>query len=289
MKRHNDVEPAPWNYGAIEVAWLEQAAHFTPAPASEPRTMMLVLAEGGALAISVEESGSLYQKQHTELEPGAGWLWDGGASLTLTPRSPGRALLALLPAATLTARLGSITDLTGRRLSAAQGGGAICAHMLAAFASQAPLLSAEQRQALGDGALDAIIVWLRSEQTLGGRLSTHRRKLLTAICAYIERCLDDDQLTPQSIADRFGISVRYLHTLFASTGITVARWITIRRLEAIRSELLRHGGDRGSIRDIATRWGFHDLPHFSRVFRQHFGEPPSVYVRRRIRTNRSGL
>lgn len=277
MKRHNDVKPVLWCYGAIEVAWLEQAAHFTPAPASEPR-IMVIIADGSAVAISIEEPGAI---NRIELSPGAGWLWDGCVALTLTPHPPGRALLALLPAAALTARLGNITDVIGRRLSVVQGGGAICAHMLAAFAAQAPLLGDEQRRALGDGALDAIIVWLRSEQTLSRRLSTHRRELLDAICTYIERCLDDDQLNPRAIADRFGISVRYLHTLFAPTGITVARWITIRRLEAIRSELLRRGGDRGSIRDIATRWGFHDLPHFSRVFRQHFGEPPSVYVRRR--------
>lgn len=223
----------------------------------------------------------IHQNHRIELGSGAGWMWDGHASLMITPHPPGRALLALLPVATVTARLGSITGLTGRVLSATQGGGAICAHMLAAFATQAPLLNGEQRLALGDGALDAIIVWLRSEQKMIGHLSTHRRELLTAISAYIERCLDDDQLSPHAIADRFGISVRYLHMLFASTGITVARWITIRRLEVIRSELLRRGGDRGSIRDVATRWGFHDLPHFSRVFRQHFGEPPSVYVRRR--------
>lgn len=282
MDRHNDVKPALWQYGTIEVAWLEQAVRFTPAPASESHVLMLALADGGTLAISVEESGSTYQQRYTELDPGAGWLWDGRASLTLTPHPPGRALLATIPAAALTARLGSITDVIGRKLSAIQGSGAICAHMLAAFASQAPQLSAEQRQALGDGALDAIIVWLRSEQTLSRRLSTHRRELLTAICTYIERRLDDDQLNPRSIADQFGISVRYLHTLFSPTGVTVARWITIRRLEVIRRELLCRGGDRGSIGAIATRWGFHDLTHFSRVFRQHFGEPPSVYVRRRV-------
>ncbi|MGQ9481102.1 helix-turn-helix domain-containing protein [Chloroflexus sp.] len=57
----------------------------------------------------------------------------------------------------------------------------------------------------------------------------------------------------------------------------------IRRLETIRSELLLRGDDRGCIREIALRWGFHNLNHFSRVFRRYFGLPPLTYIRQRTR------
>jgi len=221
--------------------------------------------------------------QSNTLIPGTAWLWRESAMFVVTPRTPGRALIVRLPAEALIARLGSIADLDRRPLSFDQGSGAICFTLLVALIAQAPLLSHEQRQTLGDGALDAIVVWLRSEQTVRARLSAHRRELLNAICAYIERYLDDDQLCPRTIANSFGISVRYLHALFTATGTTVAQWITIRRLETIRSELLLRGGERGCIRDVATRWGFHDLSHFSRVFRQHFGTPPLTYIRQRTR------
>lgn len=308
VERHNDVELALWSYGAVEVAWLEQAMHLAPASPSAMRVAAL-FAQGGVVRIrgaAVERiNGSdplagtkTYQGSTAsdrdrrgiaapcydglELEPGAGWLWSGRAPLTIMPHPPGGALLAVLPATTLMARLGNVDALTGGILSVVQGCGAVCVQLLSALVLQAPLLSAGQRLILGDGALDAIIVWLRGEQTTDDHLSTRRRELLNAIYSYIDHRLEDYQLCPRVIADRFGVSVRYLHMLFAATGITVTRWITIRRLEVIRSELLRCGGDHGSIRDIATRWGFHDLSRFSRVFRQHFGEPPSVYVRRRV-------
>lgn len=31
----------------------------------------------------------------------------------------------------------------------------------------------------------------------------------------------------------------------------------------------------GYVRALAARWGFFDAAHFSRVFRQHYGSPPS--------------
>ncbi|NWF78580.1 MAG: helix-turn-helix domain-containing protein [Chloroflexi bacterium] len=169
----------------------------------------------------------------------------------------------------------------GLVLRADQGSGAVCAQMLAALAAQAPLLSPAQRQALGDSALDTLVVWLRGEHLARAHLSPRHSEQLAAICDYIECYLDDDQLCPRTLANRFGISVRYLHRLFAPTGTSVARWIAIRRLETIRGELLQRGGSRGTIRDVATRWGFHDMAHFSRAFRQHFGEPPWSYLRRR--------
>jgi AraC-like DNA-binding protein len=44
---------------------------------------------------------------------------------------------------------------------------------------------------------------------------------------------------------------------------------------AVRRDLedpaLRHRG----VAVLAARWGFFDAAHFSRVFRQHYGYPPS--------------
>ena len=259
------------------------ADHVGETPASLPQ---MPLVEPLRQAPNRFEAGDLTDAlppQSNTLIPGTAWLWRESATFVVTPRTPGRALIVRLPAEALIARLGSIADLDRRPLSCDQGSGAICFTLLVALIAQAPLLSHEQRQILGDCAFDAIVVWLRSEQTVRVGLSAHRRELLNAICAYIERYLDDDQLCPRTIANSFGISVRYLHALFTATGTTVAQWITIRRLETIRSELLLRGGERGCIRDVATRWGFHDLSHFSRVFRQHFGTPPLTYIRQRTR------
>lgn len=294
---HTVVELALWRYGVVEVAWLGQAARLVPTRAPE-QAVGLLLAYEGPVQVRVEEpwqppaparavsAGTdalrSYGPWTRDLGVNSGWLWDGRTLLTVWPCPPGRGLFVRLPAAVLTARLGGIVVHNGLVLRADQGSGAVCAQLLAALAAQATLLSAEQRQALGDSALDALIVWLRGEHTARAQLSARHSEHLAAIYDYIECYLDDDQLCPRTIANRFGISVRYLHRLFAPTGTSVARWIAIRRLETIRGELLQCGASRGTIRDVATRWGFHDMAHFSRVFRQHFGEPPWAYVRRRV-------
>ena len=65
--------------------------------------------------------------------------------------------------------------------------------------------------------------------------------------------------------------------LFHTAGITVGSFIRQRRLERCRADLsdpLR-AGER--ITEIALRWGFNDMPHFSRVFRATFGATPSDF------------
>ncbi|MBU0603811.1 MAG: helix-turn-helix domain-containing protein [Gammaproteobacteria bacterium] len=54
------------------------------------------------------------------------------------------------------------------------------------------------------------------------------------------------------------------------------------RLNAVRREL-QHGGDPARcVHDIATRWGFWHLGHFSHDYRTLFGELPSMTLRRAL-------
>jgi transcriptional regulator GlxA family with amidase domain len=63
--------------------------------------------------------------------------------------------------------------------------------------------------------------------------------------------------------------------LFADQPWSVGGLIRHERLEAVRRDLedplLRHR----SVAALAARWCFFDAAHFSRVFRQHYGYPPS--------------
>ncbi len=86
--------------------------------------------------------------------------------------------------------------------------------------------------------------------------------------------LHEPDLTPQSLAQQFNISKRYLHQLFAAGDTTFGRELMALRLERAR-ELLR---DRRfaslPVSEIAARCGFEDPSHFARRFRRRFGEAP---------------
>jgi AraC-like DNA-binding protein len=97
---------------------------------------------------------------------------------------------------------------------------------------------------------------------------------LQSLKSYIESRLDDPDLSPEVIAKDNRISVRYLHYLFKSTGISVSEWVRGQRLEKCHRKLTSTRFDGNSITDIAFSLGFNSSSHFTRLFKQKFGMPP---------------
>jgi AraC-like DNA-binding protein len=52
------------------------------------------------------------------------------------------------------------------------------------------------------------------------------------------------------------------------------------RAQQCAADLLANHG-RSTLTDLAAKWGFSDLTHLNRVFRQHFGCRASEYARLR--------
>ncbi|MFG2881169.1 helix-turn-helix domain-containing protein [Streptomyces sp. NPDC048297] len=111
-----------------------------------------------------------------------------------------------------------------------------------------------------------------------------RRAMLWRIRHFVNENLDDPELSPELIAARHHVSVRYVHKVFADEGTTLSRWIRRRRLEECRRELARLGptDPAPSFAAVARRWGFANSAHFSRSFRAAYGMSPSEW--HRIRT-----
>jgi AraC-like DNA-binding protein len=97
--------------------------------------------------------------------------------------------------------------------------------------------------------------------------------LLRQMLLLIDRDIDERNLSPQYVANKFSISVRYVHKLFATTGTTCAAYILQRRLEHVWHDLIAN--PRESIASLAIRWGFNEVGHFNRAFKRHFGYTPS--------------
>lgn len=97
------------------------------------------------------------------------------------------------------------------------------------------------------------------------------------ICSHVERHLDEPDLDAGSIARRFGVSVRFVHLVFAHTGRTASSFIRERRLTQVASQLLTGRG--ASISQLALEAGFSDLSYFCRCFRRRFGVSARDYRR----------
>jgi AraC-like DNA-binding protein len=87
-------------------------------------------------------------------------------------------------------------------------------------------------------------------------------------------------LTVAVVAAAVGISERYVHKLFERTGSTFADYVIDRRLDAAAADLRNPAMAGQDIGSIAFDWGFADLSHFTRRFKQKFGCPPRDWRRR---------
>jgi AraC family transcriptional activator of tynA and feaB len=92
----------------------------------------------------------------------------------------------------------------------------------------------------------------------------------------VERLLHQAELTPLQLAERQGVSRRYLDGLLeARAGETLATLIRRRRLERAAEQL--RARTVAPIEAVAQLCGFRNASHFSRVFRAHFRCSPTDY------------
>jgi AraC family transcriptional regulator, positive regulator of tynA and feaB len=103
-----------------------------------------------------------------------------------------------------------------------------------------------------------------------------RKELCTAILNFVDANIADPELSPTKVAAHFRISPRYLHKLLEESGKSFGRVVLERRLERSATDILA-AGPHTAISEVAYRWGFNDLSHFSRTFRQRYGCSPSEF------------
>jgi AraC-like DNA-binding protein len=102
-------------------------------------------------------------------------------------------------------------------------------------------------------------------------------EMLRAILDFVNRHISSADLSPQAAAENLGISVRYLHKLFAAKHTTFGSYVTAKRLDLIRRDLISPSCRYEAIAILAYRWGFKELSTFNRSFKQRYGMPPRQY------------
>jgi AraC-like DNA-binding protein len=98
---------------------------------------------------------------------------------------------------------------------------------------------------------------------------------LAAIKADIDANLDDGNLNATMVATRNRVTVRYLHKLFESEGITYSEFVLGQRLARAYCLLRNPLHSRRAISTIAFELGFNDLSYFNRTFRRCYNATPS--------------
>jgi AraC-like DNA-binding protein len=180
-----------------------------------------------------------------------------------------------VPSAVLRARIGQPERLTTLTFDSTRGVGALFVDMIRLSAPRIDEMNDEARALTGKHLVDLLAIAVEADdRVLGGGATSVQSAHLRRVERFVRANLADSDLAPQIIAERCGISVRYLHQLFESQGATVCSWLRHQRL-LMCDESLRDPSNRKSIAEIAYQWGFGDQGQFGRHYRAYFGCTPS--------------
>jgi len=176
-----------------------------------------------------------------------------------------------LPIAPLRALVPIIDDLTAVAIDAKQGVGTLFGRVLDQLFELAPTLSegvADRIAGTLPHLLSTALLSLEQSHDLSpDRLKEmHRQRIHQFIDAHV----DDPELDAEAIAKGVGLSTRYVYELYSKEPETLMRTVWRLRLDRCGADLNNDQLRNRSIGEIAFRWGFSDVAHFSRAFREKF-------------------
>ncbi len=225
-------------------------------------------------------SGNYHLQQNGKevfLQPGDISLYDATLAHQISCSEKFSKLIISIPRPILRDRISGVEYCTVLRIPGNSGIGAVASSFIRSALSQTGQLTIDEFSALSESSLDLLTLALATVRPEKFNLSTSRTLTLNRIKVYIEVHLSDSALNPAIVATAIGLSSRYINALFKDEETSLMRYIWQRRLENSRKNLLDSMLIGHRVSDIAFRWGFNDLSHFSRVFKQRYGCSPKDY------------
>lgn len=130
-----------------------------------------------------------------------------------------------------------------------------------------------------DGTFEAVVrlvpVGVGAYAEKGSRRSPSTRSAsMRSLMDLIEDQLKNPDLTALSAARQLNLSESYVHRLFSESETTFGLYVTNKRLDYVRADLMFSKGPACAISVLAYKWGFNDLSTFNRAFKKRFGCTP---------------
>jgi AraC-like DNA-binding protein len=221
------------------------------------------------------------EDRRTVLEPGDFTLADSGLASSMLTDDPYTTIGLTVPADFLREHVPNPQAVVGLRFSGSEGISRTASGMLRSMwklaeSGQLPEVGIKLAHSLLEvfAACCYISIGPLEQETSSAR--SHRLR----IKRFIDDNLRDPELSVEGVAERFGVSSRYLQMLFAAESETASSYIRRRRLEGCRVQLADPVWSERGITEIAFGWGFNNAAHFARAFREEFGMSARDFRRR---------
>lgn len=123
--------------------------------------------------------------------------------------------------------------------------------------------------------LAALVLGAGRDAAALARMRGLRAARLQAILATIRAGYANPSFSVQVVANRIGLSPRYVQDLLFEAGASFTERVTELRLQKARSMLTSHRFAERKVIDVAFACGFSEVSHFNRAFRRRFGVTPT--------------
>jgi AraC family transcriptional regulator, positive regulator of tynA and feaB len=193
--------------------------------------------------------------------------------------SPAPKMLAIrIPRREFEARVGSARSIIARVVKPLKPENKLASALIATLPDLAGKMSPAGCDMVANHAMDLIALSLTKSLTgERPRVSNSNSMIFSNVRSVIEARLSDEKLDTETVAAEIGLSVRYINQILSHHDTSVARLIQSRRLERCRVALQDPGQSHRTVGEIAYGWGFVDLTHFGRRFKQAYSVAPREY------------
>ncbi len=125
--------------------------------------------------------------------------------------------------------------------------------------------------------LIALVLGADRDATEVARMRGLRAARAQEVLAEIRTGIADPGFSTSMVAQKLGLSPRYIQELLQQTGRTFSERVLELRLQKARAMLSDARHDRLKVSDIALACGFNEVSYFNRCFRRRFGASPTQY------------
>jgi len=279
-----DLQPGRYDAGPVPASGVVRSSLLGRAGAFEvsgtPQVLLRTAASirhapGDALKVCIQRAGTA-TLHHGDVEvcigPGQMALYDTGRPYDLRLEGPWRCAVMTLPREALRVPWSRVVEAMSHAMPAATGPAALLSQLIGAAVSDA-----DAGEHVGEAGLHLLAGALESAVPDGPDDDAVR----AAVRAWVRAHAGDEGLTHEAVARAQHMSPRTLHRIFAETDQSVSALIRETRLAGVRADLADPAFGRRSIMAVASRWGFRDQAHLTRVFRDAFGTTPAAFRRTR--------
>jgi AraC-like DNA-binding protein len=166
-------------------------------------------------------------------------------------------------------------DLHGSVITGDSQIGKLTANYMLTLACQIGHMPTVTRRPIFDNFIQLLCLGLMDNQPTDVPRECIRLPLQAQVKNFILINLASPSLSPEFIAKKFRISLRYLYNLFQNEDMTLCQFIVEERLKLSKDQLMKKDLLRKTISEIAFDAGFSNVSHFCKIFKKKYNATPS--------------